>query len=420
MYAVMSADEKESTVTKEIENGVVCFILKPISQDDVRDLWKYAIKRKKTMNIGKSVIEVQENANEKSPHEVIVAESSSSVNEESNKKGKSGKKNERDKNQDNFSTTSKKSKLVWTDFLHNRFLEAVTKLGLAKAYPRRILALMDIPELTKGNVASHLQKYRHYLKKVTTPVNSNPQLISNLSEISFDNVNQLYTRKAVNNVSTHQLLNDAATSNQQLMIGNLNDVADVETDLQRTDQMKKQFSDMLAFYSSQKHHNIKFENMKTSDLSIGDITQEASIQLPPLPEHFVSTGVGPEEGDTALIDFSMLDNSYPTPNSTVHSTSVFDSQFKVQSSNMVKYNIEEGTNLNFIDGNNDPYQQVCLTWADHILPEQENYGEISTEDISFQFCNAPLNLELEQGNYRGVATEESTFHLHYVSPEFKS
>ncbi|KAF3647623.1 hypothetical protein FXO37_19842 [Capsicum annuum] len=151
MYAVISADEKESTVTKEIENGVVCFILKPISQDDVRDLWKYAIRRKKTMNIGKSVIEVQENANEKSPHEVIVAESSSSVNEESNKKGKSEKKNERDKNQDNFSTTSKKSKLVWTDFLHNRFLEAVTKLGLAKAYPWRILALMDIPELTKGN-----------------------------------------------------------------------------------------------------------------------------------------------------------------------------------------------------------------------------------------------------------------------------
>ncbi|KAM3247997.1 hypothetical protein P3L10_009765 [Capsicum annuum] len=90
--AFMSADEKESTVTKEIENGVVCFILKPISQDDVRDLWKYAIRRKKTMNIGKSVIEVQENANEKSPHEVIVAESSSSVNEESNKKGKSEKK----------------------------------------------------------------------------------------------------------------------------------------------------------------------------------------------------------------------------------------------------------------------------------------------------------------------------------------
>lgn len=180
-----------------------------------------------------------------------------------------------------------------------------------------------------------LQKYHHYLKKVTTPVNSNPQLISNLSEISFDNVNQLYTRKAVNNVSTHQLLNDATTSNQQLMIGNLNDVADVETDLQRTDQMKKQFPDMLAFYISQKHHNIEFENMKTLDLSIGDITQEASMQLPPLPEHFVSTGVGPEEGGTALIDFSMLDNNYPTPNSTVHSTSVFDSQFKVQSSNMV-------------------------------------------------------------------------------------
>ena len=36
----------------------------------------------------------------------------------------------------------------------------------AEAVPKKILAIMQTPDLTRENVASHLQKYRQYLKRV--------------------------------------------------------------------------------------------------------------------------------------------------------------------------------------------------------------------------------------------------------------
>ncbi|KAK6791588.1 hypothetical protein RDI58_010669 [Solanum bulbocastanum] len=43
----LSADENEITVIKTLESGVIFFILKPISQDDIHYLWEYAALRKK-------------------------------------------------------------------------------------------------------------------------------------------------------------------------------------------------------------------------------------------------------------------------------------------------------------------------------------------------------------------------------------
>ncbi|PON50860.1 Octamer-binding transcription factor [Parasponia andersonii] len=60
----------------------------------------------------------------------------------------------------------RKAKVVWTNSLHNRFLLAIRHLGLDKAFPKRILEFMNVPGLTRENVASHLQKYRLFLKKV--------------------------------------------------------------------------------------------------------------------------------------------------------------------------------------------------------------------------------------------------------------
>lgn len=101
------------------------------------------------------------------------------------------------------------------------------------AYPRRILQVMNIPELTRENVASHLQvhyyfkgdlknvyysklnvclqflqKYRAYLRKVTTPA----------SKITFGNANQLPTTEVTHPIST----NIAPTSTQQFMPQNFN------------------------------------------------------------------------------------------------------------------------------------------------------------------------------------------------------
>ncbi|CAL9058426.1 unnamed protein product [Musa banksii] len=62
--------------------------------------------------------------------------------------------------------TLKRPRLVWTPQLHKRFVDAVAHLGINNAVPKTIMQLMGVDGLTRENVASHLQKYRLYLKRM--------------------------------------------------------------------------------------------------------------------------------------------------------------------------------------------------------------------------------------------------------------
>ncbi|KAK9822537.1 hypothetical protein WJX74_001990 [Apatococcus lobatus] len=61
---------------------------------------------------------------------------------------------------------SKKQKVEWTDDLHDRFVRAVETLGADSAVPSKILEIMGpvAAGLTRQNIASHLQKFRHSIK----------------------------------------------------------------------------------------------------------------------------------------------------------------------------------------------------------------------------------------------------------------
>ncbi|CAI9095081.1 OLC1v1030940C1 [Oldenlandia corymbosa var. corymbosa] len=49
----------------------------------------------------------------------------------------------------------------WTKELHEKFMDAVKQLGEGKCYPKEIMEIMNVPGLTRMQVASHLQKCRH-------------------------------------------------------------------------------------------------------------------------------------------------------------------------------------------------------------------------------------------------------------------
>lgn len=63
--------------------------------------------------------------------------------------------------------TTKRPRVQWTSEMHSQFVAAVNRLGIDKAVPKKILELMTVEGLTRENVASHLQKYRLYLKKAS-------------------------------------------------------------------------------------------------------------------------------------------------------------------------------------------------------------------------------------------------------------
>uniref|UniRef100_A0A0E0JU82 HTH myb-type domain-containing protein n=1 Tax=Oryza punctata TaxID=4537 RepID=A0A0E0JU82_ORYPU len=72
------------------------------------------------------------------------------------------------------SSSSKRARLVWTPQLHKRFVEVVAHLGMKNAVPKTIMQLMNVEGLTRENVASHLQKYRLYVKRMQGLSNEGP------------------------------------------------------------------------------------------------------------------------------------------------------------------------------------------------------------------------------------------------------
>ncbi|TMX00026.1 hypothetical protein EJD97_001498, partial [Solanum chilense] len=237
---LISDDKSECGIIQGFENGAVFLMVKPISQNDVHELWQYAIMQRKKKNRGKQGI-VQENTNEE-----IVAE--------------------------NVTPPPKKTRLVWTEYLHNKFLEAITILGL----------------------------------KITAPIDTSRKLIPK-SRIGN-------ARKAI------QL---AATSTQQLMTENSNSVTAQNDELVapfQRDPKDKMFADMLNYHLSREYREYR----------------------------------------------DRMNNFYSIMNSNMQITNAFNN---VQSSTIMENNnIEEGTNLSFVDGNNQ-YQQAYFPWVDHTLDQ---------------------------------------------------
>ncbi|KEH35774.1 putative response regulator and transcription factor RR-A-type family [Medicago truncatula] len=95
---MLSAHGETELVMKAISHGARDFLLKPVRLEELRNIWQHVIR-------------------------------------------------------------NKESQFVWSVELHRKFLETVNQLGVDKAVPKKIFDLMNVENITREDVATHLQAF---------------------------------------------------------------------------------------------------------------------------------------------------------------------------------------------------------------------------------------------------------------------
>ncbi|XP_055814068.1 putative two-component response regulator ARR21 [Solanum dulcamara] len=187
-------EHNEDIVKKALDEGAYVCLKKPFDREIVKYLWQFVLRKKiqkekarerssknrDQMNvddIGKNSIfgeneeQLREKKNvcniEEQDNYINEVENNVLLNEKcklSRKRGRKSMKeiNEREsQSSDIHKIVTQKNYIEWTDDLHAKFMEAVQQLGEGRCYPKEILEVMNVPGLTRLQIASHLQKWRH-------------------------------------------------------------------------------------------------------------------------------------------------------------------------------------------------------------------------------------------------------------------
>ncbi|XP_072992130.1 two-component response regulator ORR21-like [Typha latifolia] len=169
---MMSADTRTNVVMKGIKHGACDYLIKPVRMEELKNIWQHVVRKKWNDN---KELEYSGSLEESDRNRRVTDDTdyASSVNDGADGAWKSHKKKRDPKEEDDGEldngdpSSSKKPRVVWSVELHQQFVNAVNQLGIDKAVPKRILELMNVPGLTRENVASHLQKFRLYLKRLS-------------------------------------------------------------------------------------------------------------------------------------------------------------------------------------------------------------------------------------------------------------
>ncbi|KAL1089087.1 hypothetical protein V6Z11_D08G298100 [Gossypium hirsutum] len=170
---MLSAHSDTKLVMKGITHGACDYLLKPVRIEELKNIWQHVVRRKKP----DSKDELAAPNHDKSrggTGEAGQTWVACSSDQKVNKKRKDQSEDEEEETEDNGhenedSSSQKKPRVVWSVDLHRKFVAAVNQLGLGdQAVPKKILDLMNVEGLTRENVASHLQKYRLYLRRLSS------------------------------------------------------------------------------------------------------------------------------------------------------------------------------------------------------------------------------------------------------------
>ncbi|XP_051147736.1 two-component response regulator ORR26-like [Andrographis paniculata] len=166
---VMSDAANALIASRALQNGALLCIKKPTTMDVLSFLWQCVLKKKINENLRTECREIEPNANNVASGEFNMV----AVKNNKGKKKMKGRKHnntneEREEHlenqeilKNNDDNNKKRPVTEWTQELHEKFVAAVETLGEGKCFPKEILDLMDVPGLTRMQVASHLQKCRN-------------------------------------------------------------------------------------------------------------------------------------------------------------------------------------------------------------------------------------------------------------------
>ncbi|GAV79977.1 Response_reg domain-containing protein/Myb_DNA-binding domain-containing protein [Cephalotus follicularis] len=194
---MISAHSDTKLVMKGITHGAVDYLLKPPRIEELKNIWQHVIRKKKTdprdqnksTSHDKALTDTGENGH------VAATTGSGDQSGRANRKRKDQDEDEEEEGEEEGlenedSNSQKKPRVVWSVDLHKKFVQAVNQLGLGNefftqkevllAVPKKILDLMNVEGLTRENVASHLQKYRLYLKRISNVANQQANMVAAL------------------------------------------------------------------------------------------------------------------------------------------------------------------------------------------------------------------------------------------------
>ncbi|XP_024961251.1 two-component response regulator ARR12-like isoform X1 [Cynara cardunculus var. scolymus] len=162
---MLSGNSDPKLVMKGITHGACDYLVKPVRLEELRNIWQHVIRRKvesKPQSKSNNNHEKSNQGNEGGDQNVKLNRKRKDEDEDVEENGHES---------DDDPSSQKKPRVVWSIDLHRKFVAAVNQLGDEKAVPRRILDLMNVDGLTRENVASHLQKYRLYIKRISHQAN---------------------------------------------------------------------------------------------------------------------------------------------------------------------------------------------------------------------------------------------------------
>ncbi|VAI89173.1 unnamed protein product [Triticum turgidum subsp. durum] len=170
MCAVLSADERPEAMKKGIAYGACEYLVKPVQTKHLDIMWGHVMARRTpepwslSSSIRNAAAEKAQPTGGPGAGEQDGAKSTKRGWTKSHEHDEDG----HDANKENLSpnpSTWKKPRTTWRNDLHDKFVEAVSQIGIKRAVPSKILAAMNVDNVSRESVGSHLQKYRMHLAR---------------------------------------------------------------------------------------------------------------------------------------------------------------------------------------------------------------------------------------------------------------